>query len=57
MALFALGNDMCWEMDRRSVTLLIVLGLLIAIDTIRHGILLDHFWDWEALLCGGSKLT
>ena len=55
-ALVALYDDLCQERDRGSVTLLILLDLSAAFDTIDHGVLLDRRLGWElgALLYGGS---
>ena len=39
-ALIALYDDLCWERDRGSVTLLILLDLSAAFDAIDHGVLL-----------------
>ena len=52
----ALYDDLCQERDRGSVTLLILLDLSAAFDTIDHGVLLDRPADWElgALFYGGS---
>ncbi|XP_061466651.1 uncharacterized protein LOC133377174 [Rhineura floridana] len=44
-ALVALYDDLCWEKDRGSVTLLILLDLSAAFNTIDHGILLGRLGD------------
>ena len=41
-ALVALVDDLCWELHRGSVSLLVLLDLSAAFDTINHGILLGR---------------
>ena len=52
-ALVALFDDLCQERDRGSVTLLILLDLSAAFDTISHGVLLDRL---AGLGVGGTVL-
>lgn len=41
-ALVAFDNDLCWELVRASVFLLVLLNLSAAFDNINHGILWEH---------------
>ncbi|KAF7254272.1 putative RNA-directed DNA polymerase from transposon BS, partial [Varanus komodoensis] len=52
-ALVALYDDLCREKDRGSASLLVLLDLLAAFDTIDHGILLDRL---AGLGVGGTAL-
>ena len=52
-ALVALYDDLCWERDGGSVTLLILLDLSVAFNTVDHGILLERLAD---LGVGGTAL-
>ena len=52
-ALVALYDDLCRERDRGSVTLLILLDLSVAFNTIDHGVLLDRL---AGLGVGGTVL-
>ncbi|KAF7236187.1 putative RNA-directed DNA polymerase from transposon BS [Varanus komodoensis] len=52
-ALVALYDDLCREKDRGSASLLVLLDLSAAFDTIDHGILLDRF---AGLGVGGTAL-
>ncbi|KAF7251725.1 RAS guanyl-releasing protein 1 [Varanus komodoensis] len=52
-ALVALYDDLCREKDRGSVSLLVLLDLSAAFDTIDHGILLDRL---AGLGVGGTAL-
>ncbi|KAF7246443.1 Protein NEL [Varanus komodoensis] len=52
-ALVALYNDLCREKDRGSASLLVLLDLSVAFDTIDHGILLDRL---AGLGVGGTAL-
>ncbi|KAF7254600.1 putative RNA-directed DNA polymerase from transposon BS, partial [Varanus komodoensis] len=52
-ALVALYDDLCREKDRGSTSLLVLLDLLAAFDTIDHGILLDRL---AGLGVGGTAL-
>ncbi|KAF7235683.1 putative RNA-directed DNA polymerase from transposon BS [Varanus komodoensis] len=52
-ALVALYNDLCREKDRGSASLLVLLDLSAAFDTIDHGILLDRL---AGLGVGGTAL-
>ncbi|KAF7245550.1 hypothetical protein EYD10_08337 [Varanus komodoensis] len=52
-ALVALYDDLCREKDRGSASLLVLLGLSVAFDTINHGILLDRL---AGLGVGGTAL-
>ncbi|KAF7249851.1 Lysine-specific demethylase PHF2 [Varanus komodoensis] len=36
-----LGDDLCWERERQSATLLILLDLAAAFNSINHGVLLE----------------
>ena len=52
-ALVALFHNLCWEKDRGNASLLILLDISVAFNTIDHGVLLDRL---SGMRIGGTVL-